>query len=115
MGGEESPFAVGAACTACGKEHGLGRIYRCEACEGPLDILYNYEAIPQDSFDPACGTRSDGIWAHRNLVPVSPPHIVTLGEGRSPLLRCDRLGACLGLSSLWIKDETRHPTGSFKV
>ncbi|MFI5339157.1 MAG: threonine synthase [Candidatus Methylomirabilales bacterium] len=114
MGREESPFAVGAACTACGRAHELGRIYRCETCDGPLDILYDYAAIPQDSFDPARGARAEGIWVHRNLLPVAPAHIVTLGEGHSPLLRCDRLGARLGLSSLWVKDETRHPTGSFK-
>jgi threonine synthase len=39
---------------------------------------------------------------------------VTLGEGMSPLLPCDRLGAEFGLHNLWIKDESQLPTGSFK-
>ena len=40
--------------------------------------------------------------------------MVSLGEGMSPLLRADRLGATLGLNNLWIKDESQLPTGSFK-
>jgi threonine synthase len=40
--------------------------------------------------------------------------IASLGEGMSPLLRCERLGAALGLSDLWVKDESQLPTGSFK-
>ncbi len=110
----EGTFAVGAACTACGKKHALGRIYRCTACDGPLDLLYDYKAVPRVAFDPAHGPRADGIWVHRALLPVAPAHIVSLGEGRTPLLRCDRLAARLGLPSVWVKDETRHPTGSFK-
>jgi len=107
-------YTTDATCTACGRSYELGRIYRCERCDGPLDIQYDYTAIPRTSFDPTQGVRADGIWVHRDLLPVSPGSMVSLGEGRTPLLRCDRLGARLGLSSLWIKDETRQPTGSFK-
>jgi threonine synthase len=39
---------------------------------------------------------------------------VSLGEEETPLLRCGRLGRELGLDSLWIKDESHLPTGSFK-
>jgi len=107
-------FATGASCTVCGKKHGLGWIYHCEACESPLDIQYDYAAIPREAFDPARGSRAKGIWVHRELLPVSPAHTVTLGEGQTPLLRCDRFGSQVGLTALWVKDETREPTGSFK-
>lgn len=107
-------FAVGATCTACGTEYGLGRIYRCESCNSPLDIRYDYGKISRGAFDPAGGSRAEGMWTHRELLPVAPEYIVSLGEGRTPLLRCPRLGERLGLASLWVKDETRQPTGSFK-
>jgi threonine synthase len=107
-------FAVGAVCTACQREYRLGRIYRCESCNSPLDVQYDYGKISRGAFDPARGSRAEGMWTHRELLPVAPEYIVSLGEGRTPLLRCSRLGDQLGLTSLWVKDETRQPTGSFK-
>ena len=45
---------------------------------------------------------------------ASPRGAVDLGAGFTPLLRADRLGAELGLSELWLKNDTVNPTGSFK-
>jgi threonine synthase len=39
---------------------------------------------------------------------------VSLGEGMTPIIHCLRLGAELGLSRLYVKDESQLPTGSFK-
>ena len=39
---------------------------------------------------------------------------VTLGEGRTPLVRAERIGAALGLRELWLKLEGGNPTGSYK-
>jgi threonine synthase len=55
-----------------------------------------------------------GVWRFRSFLPrVSPETIVTLGEGGTPMLPATRLGQDLGLRSLFLKDETRNPTGSF--
>lgn len=107
-------YAIGATCTECGTEYELSKIYRCERCNAPLDINYDYAKISRVAFDPTRGSRAEGMWVHRDLLPVAPEFIVSLGEGRTPLLRCARLAERLGLPSLWVKDETRHPTGSFK-
>jgi threonine synthase len=49
-------------------------------------------------------------------MPVEDPaHVVSLGEGGTPLLPAQRLGAANGFSNLWIKDESGNPTGSFKA
>src|SRR5205814_8361448 len=40
--------------------------------------------------------------------------IVTLGEGFTPLVRAERLGAELGLRNLYLKNDTMNPTNSFK-
>ena len=56
--------------------------------------------------------RDTTMWRYRELLPGAEP--VSLGEGMSPLLKCDRLGARFGLNNLWIKDESQLPTGSFK-
>ena len=55
-----------------------------------------------------------GVWRYRDLLPPVDGEVpVTLGEGGTPLLHAERLGRELGLRELWIKDESRNPTGSF--
>jgi threonine synthase len=50
------------------------------------------------------------------MLPVEDSdHVVSLGEGDTPLLRAGRLGRREGFSDLWIKDESANPTGSFKA
>jgi len=63
-------------------------------------------------------TISDGpasLWRYAALLPDLAPDLrVDLGAGWTPLRRAPRLGEALGLSDLWIKDDTVNPTGSFK-
>jgi threonine synthase len=81
----------------------------------PLWVRYDLEAIRRAVTPEIIATRAPSLWRYRELLPlpldVEP---VTLGEGMSPLLPCPRLGAALGLSRLFIKDESQLPTGSFK-
>ena len=56
-----------------------------------------------------------GIWRWSCLLPLrDPANIVTLHEGDTPLYHARRLGEELGLSHLYIKDDSVNPTGSFK-
>jgi threonine synthase len=60
--------------------------------------------------------RPKGMWRWHELLPVQDPkNMVTLGEGDTALLRLPRLGESLGLSNLYVKDESSNPTGSFKA
>jgi threonine synthase len=60
--------------------------------------------------------RGPDLWRYHELLPVSAPdHIVTLGEGLTPLLPAPRLGAEVGLPRLLVKDDGLLPTGSFKA
>ena len=61
------------------------------------------------------GFQSEGsLWRYRDLLPVDPEHITTLGEGLTPLLQLQSLGEKLGINSLYLKDEGRNPTWSYK-
>ena len=82
----------------------------------PLWVRYDLdrvrEAVSPDQF----ASRVSSMWRYRELMPVEDEaSIVTLGEGMTPLLKCERLGHHLGLRDLWIKDESQLPTGSFKA
>jgi threonine synthase len=54
------------------------------------------------------------MWRYRELLPVADGPAVTLDEGMTPLVPCPRLGARYGLRRLYVKDESRNPTWSFK-
>ncbi len=81
----------------------------------PLWVRYDLDAIRGAMTKEKVALRPPTMWRYRELLPLDfEAEPVTLGEGMSPLLRCDRLAADLGLRNLWIKDESQLPTGSFK-
>ena len=81
----------------------------------PIWVRYHLDKIRAAVTPAEIATRTPSLWRYRELLPlpldVEP---VTLGEGMTPLLHCARLGKQLGLSQLYVKDESQLPTGSFK-
>jgi threonine synthase len=86
----------------------------CEWCFGPLEVVYDYEAIARSVSREKVQAGPKTIWRYAELLPAGADGAVDLGAGCTPLLRADRLGAELGLSDLWLKNDTVNPTGSFK-
>ncbi|MEO6653017.1 MAG: threonine synthase [Ilumatobacteraceae bacterium] len=81
----------------------------------PLWVRYDLDAVKAAMDKAVVAAREPTMWRYRELLPVDDASkIASLGEGMTPLLRCDRLGAALGLRNLWVKDESQLPTGSFK-
>jgi threonine synthase len=90
-------------------------LYVCGECEGKLEIVYDYEMISKRITRKELVKRINGVWKYFELLPIEDrQNIVSLGEGGTPLLRAENLGERLGLKYLYLKDETRNPTGSFK-
>lgn len=56
---------------------------------------------------------STGLWRYKQMLPPVH-HIISLGEGGTPLLRAERLAKANGLKELYLKDETRNPTHSYR-
>ena len=82
----------------------------------PLWVRYDLEALGRAVSREELARRPQTLWRYRELLPLEePPDAVSLGETITPLVRCERLGAELGLDQLWVKDESRLPTGSFKA
>jgi threonine synthase len=110
------PRIVGLRCRSCFREEAIGPSYVCPACFGPLEIVYDREAIRAQVSRATIEAREPGIWRYLELLPVEEAPRRGLAVGSTPLLRADRLGAELGLGSgnLRLKDDTRNPTLSFK-
>jgi threonine synthase len=104
----------GLRCKNCGRREALGQVYVCGACFGPLEVAYDYAAIRGRLDRATIESRSPGIWRYRELLPVESPPARGLAVGSSPLIAADRLGTALGIERLWLKDDTRNPTLSFK-
>ncbi len=84
-------------------------------CGAPLFARYDLTAARSWVRESLQG-RERNMWRYRELMPLfDGEQPVTLGEGFTPLLRAERLGAELGLPSLFIKDESLNPTNSFKA
>ena len=81
----------------------------------PLWVRYDLPRIANSLTKNMLREREPTLWRYRELLPVQDDQdLISLGEGMSPLLSCPKLGSTLGLSDLWIKDESQLPTGSFK-
>jgi threonine synthase len=90
-------------CHNCGAMQAL-RERTCAACSGPLGFQYDYASVRWDERYP------DSMWRYRSLLPIEADgHIVTLGEGGTPLLPSRSYAG-----TVFLKDETRNPTGSLK-
>jgi threonine synthase len=82
----------------------------------PLLVRYDLAAVGAAVSRADLAGRAPDLWRYRELLPVEDDaHVVTLGEGLTPLLPVPRLAAELGLARVRVKDETQLPTGSFKA
>ncbi len=85
-------------------------------CGRPLLARYDWERIGAHWTRESLGNATRSMWRYAPALPLTdgiPP--VTLGEGWTPLFSAPRLGAELGLSHLFVKDEALNPTNSFKA
>jgi threonine synthase len=107
-------FLDGLRCRNCGTAQEIGPAFVCPACFGPLEVVYDLPSIARAIDRTIIERRAPGVWRYRELLPVDRVPLRGLQVGSTPLIRGDRLGVELGLDRLWLKDDTRNPTLSFK-
>ena len=105
---------VGLRCRNCARPEALGPNYVCAACFGPLEVAYDLDLVRRLIDRATITARPPGIWRYLELLPVAAPPARGLQVGSTPLTAADRLGPTLGIDRLWLKDDTRNPTLSFK-
>lgn len=110
---------VGYRCSICNAEYLPGQVtYTCPTDGGNLDVILDYKEIGKKYQAEDITNRSDGsIWRYLPLLPVSDPG----GEGTplrfvgwTPVYGLPEVGKKLGVRNLWLKDESKNPTASFK-
>lgn len=103
-------------CKECGHEYDLGAKHVCEdVCFGPLEVVYDYDAIHQRVSRATIEAGPNSIWRYRHFLPVTGEDVIDVGTGMTPLVEAKRLARRLGLKKLFIKnDAVNMPTLSFK-
>jgi threonine synthase len=114
MPSPHSGFLDGLRCRNCSLPQPIGPSFVCPACFGPLEVVYDLPAIASALDRETIEARAPGIWRYRELLPVDRAPERGLPVGSTPLVPAERLGAELGFDRLWLKDDTRNPTLSFK-
>jgi threonine synthase len=104
-------------CIVCGRSCPPGDLQTCRVCgpEGILDARYDYDAVKPALTLHTLEQRPRDLWRYAELLPVPagvrrPP----LQVGWTPIVEAPRLAAAVGVRRLFLKDEGRNPTSSFK-
>jgi len=104
-------------CARCGTEYSMEqKLCMCSKKDGGrLDIYYDYKALAENVNRENLAKRPLSVWKYFEFLPVvDKKNIVTLITGGTPLIKASRLAEKIGLKKVFLKDETRNPTGSFK-
>lgn len=110
---------LGYRCSLCRREYSPSQVqYTCPEDGGNLDVVLDIEQIRRFvSPETILSQAEASIWRYLPLLPVSDPGFAGTPfrrVGHTPVYESPRLASQLGLKSLWIKDESRNPTASFK-
>jgi threonine synthase len=108
------PGFSGLRCRACGTPSPSGPYFVCTRCFGPLEATYDLSAAASRLSRELLDSRPATIWRYAELLPVDTIPTAGLRVGLSPLTPAPRLAARIGLDQLWVKDDSRNPTLSFK-
>ena len=109
------PKATHLECSLCHNRLDAGVVTNLCACGGPLLVRYDLDRIRHRWRRREVANGPTNMWRYAPLLPPANESIVTLGEGWTPLVRTERLGARIGADDLWVKDEGLNPTASFKA
>ncbi len=109
--------------SGCGSRYEVDEVvYQCDSCGGLLEVRHDLDALRSvgpDGWKTLLDSRwgdSSGVWSKKEFVlgSISSNEIVSLGEGKTPLLPSPRMAAELGVREIYVKQCGTSHTGSFK-
>jgi threonine synthase len=110
---------LGYRCSLCNQDYDIDDVqYTCPKDGGNLDVILDVDFI-RKKHTPASITdgRESSLWRYLPLLPVSDPGglgTALRAAGWTPIYSPPGLSKILNLPNLWVKDESRNPTASFK-
>lgn len=107
-------FATELRCRECHRTYPLQALHACEFCFGPLEVVYDYEALRKHVSRKRIEAGPPSLWRYRDFLPCDADAAIDIGAGFTPLIHAKNLGKALGLPKLYLKNDTVNPTWSFK-
>ena len=101
-------------CRECSREYPIEPINVCEFCFGPLEVIYDYDAMAAEVTRASIESGPASMWRYHDFLPTDIQDAVDIGTGFTPLVHAKNLGRMLGLDHLYIKNDAVNPTYSFK-
>ena len=109
---ERPTFVTHLECSMTGERYAADQLHGLSRVGRPLLVRYDLDGVRGALSRDALSARATDLWRWRELLPVRrTENIVSLGEIETPLVPIARSGG----SNVWVKDEGRLPTGSFKA
>lgn len=103
----------GLRCRACGSLQPADERYVCAACYGPIEPEYDVAAFETERLRGSIERGPRSLWRYAPLLPVAEPES-HFAVGWTPLIPAPRLGVAIGVARLYLKDDSRNPSLSFK-
>jgi threonine synthase len=108
-------FVRGLECRACGAAYPVEPRMMCEACFGPVEVVYDYGRLSASGARERIEAGPRSLWRYRDLLPVEGEPVAGVRSGFTPLVRADRLAREIGVRELYLKDDgANYPTFSYK-
>ena len=101
-------------CRSCGREYPVEPLNVCDFCFGPLEVVYDYDAIARVISRERILNGPFSMWRYQDLLPVDGGNAIDINAGFTPLIKCANLGKMLGLENLYVKNDAVNPSYSFK-
>jgi len=101
-------------CRMCGTEHPAIANGICSRCFGPLEPVYDWDAVGRAATRDRIEAGPRSLWRYAPLLPADPPEDAAAGPGWTPLVPAPRLAAQLGIGEVFLKLDLSNPTHSFK-
>lgn len=107
-------FVTALRCRECAREYPIEPSNVCDFCFGPLEPVYDYDAIARVISRERISNGPLTMWRYQDLLPVDGEDAVDINAGFTPLIKSKNLGKLLGLDNLYIKNDSVNPSFSFK-
>jgi len=109
-------YVTNLQCSKCATQYSAQEIHNSCDCGGQLMVNYDLSAIKSTVAKNDLVNRSFDMWRYSELLPVEDnANIISLQEGYSPIICLNSLSKDIGHSGIFLKDEGRLPTGTFKA
>ena len=107
-------WVTGLKCRECGRGYPIEPLNVCDFCFGPLEVVYDYDAIARVINRERIAEGPLSMWRYQDLLPVDAANAVDINSGFTPLIKAKNLGKLIGLDNLYLKNDSVNPSFSFK-